>query len=144
MKAVTWILVGILAFVGYEAYELAMGTGTLQFIFQGVNFNGLTNWTVNITVQNVSNATVTINSMTGNVLINGNQLASISSFTPTTVPANGQINIPVTVQPSLLSIPGDVQQLIQTPGSNFDFSVQGNANVSGFILPFTLDKMITV
>lgn len=148
MKAINIILLGALAFLGYQAYELAAGTGTMQVILADVTVQSPLNYLVTLTVQNVSNASITVNSMTGNVLINGGQLASIS-YLPgagngTVVPPNGQINIPVTASASLLSLPGDIQQLVQSGGQTVDFTVTGNVNASGFVLPFTLDKTVNL
>lgn len=140
MKTGTVVLLGIGGLVLWEAYNLSVGTGTMQIVFKGVQINSLTNYTITLTAQNVSNVSISINSMTGNVLINGNQLASISDFTVRTIPANGQIDIPITVQPSLLSIPVDIQQLITNGGQTIDFTVTGNVNASGFVLPFSLDQ----
>lgn len=149
MKATTWLLLAGLAFLGYEAWQLAVGTDMLQVILQGVQINSLTNYTVTLTAQNVSDAELTINALTGNILINGNQLASISTtsvpgWQPIIIPARGQANIPINVVPNLLSLPADIQQLIQSGGQTVDFTVQGGANVSGFVIPFSLDKIVNL
>lgn len=149
MKAGTLLLMAGLAFLGYEAWQLAVGTGTMQVILQGVQINSLTNYVVTLTAQNVSDASITINAMTGNILINGNQLATIATtsipgWQPIVIPARGQANIPINVSPDLLSLPADIQQLINNGGQTIDFTVQGDINASGFVLPFTLDKTVTL
>lgn len=140
MKTGTLLLVAGGVYLAYRAYELAEGTGTMQVVFKGVQVNSPLNYTVVLTAQNISNSPISVNSMTGNILLNGEQFASISDFTPVSVPANGQVDIPINVAPSLLSLPGDLQQLLQNGGQTLDFTVQGNINASGFVLPFNLDK----
>lgn len=144
MKFGTVVLVGGGIFLAWKAYQLAVGTGTLEVIFKDVRVNGPLNYTIILTAQNISDADITANSMTGNILLNGEQFASISNFTKTVIPANGQVDIPITVQPSLLDLPGNIQSLIQNGGQTLDFTVTGNVNASGFVLPFTLDKTFNI
>jgi Late embryogenesis abundant protein len=149
MKPVTIAVLAVGAYLLYQGYEMAAGTGTMQIIFSGLNINGPLNYTATLTIQNISNVPITVNSMTGNILINGNQLASISAFgtagqPAVTVPPNGQTQVNVNVLPSLLSLPGDVAQLLSGGGQSVDFTAAGNANVSGLIIPFSVDKVVSV
>lgn len=129
----------------YWITEIGALANTVNILFQGVQFNGLTNLSVVLTVQNITNASVTVNSMTGNLLVNGNQLANLSFFNnPVTVPANGSVNIPIQVSLSLLSLPGTVQQLLSMSGTTLTFNAVGNANVSNLILPFNLSLPVSI
>lgn len=143
MKATTVILLASGAYGLYYISQLGLATSTITVVFQGVNFNSLTSLTVNLLVQNITNASVTVNSMTGNLLMNGSQLASLSDFTARVIPANGQVTVPINVSLSLLSLPGDIVSLTQLTGQTIDFTVVGNVNVSGLILPINLDNPIT-
>lgn len=142
MKTGTLVLLGVGGYLLWDITQNAIAVNTVNIVLQGVQVNSITDYVVTLTVQNVSNISATVNSMTGNILINGNQLASISNFTATTVPANGQINIPVTVQPSLLSLPGDIANIIQNGMNTLNFTVVGNVNVNGLVLPFTLTQAV--
>lgn len=144
MKTGTIALIGVGAFILYDLSQLSTAVGTVQVLFSGIKINNVVNYTVTLTVQNISNIAVAVNGMTGNVLLNGNELASISDFTVRQVPARGQVDIPVTVTPSLFDLPSNIADLLQTSGQNLNFTVDGNVNVNGLVLPFTLDKAITI
>jgi LEA14-like dessication related protein len=144
MKTSTFLLLGAGAYALYYLGNVGVATNTIQVIFSGVNIKSLTDYVVTMTVQNISNASLTVNAMSGNLLLNGNQVASMSDFTPRVIPAAGQVNIDIEITPNLLDIPSAIQNLIQTPGQNLVFTAVGNVNVSGLVLPFNLDKTITL
>jgi hypothetical protein len=143
MKGTTVLLGAAVLYGIYSISQLGLAANTINVVFQGVNFNSLTSLTANMLVQNITNASVTVNSMTGNLLMNGKQLASISDFTQRVIPPNGQVTVPVNVSLSLLSLPGDIISLTQLSGQTIDFTATGNTNVSGLILPFNLDLPVT-
>lgn len=143
MKTSTIVLLAAAGYGVYYLSQLNMGVDTVNINFAGVQIKSLTDYVVQLNVQNVSNISATVNSLSGNILINGNQLGSISDFSPTTIPANGQINIPVEISPSILSIPGDVQSVMNS-GGILNFTAVGNINVAGLVLPFNLEKSVTL
>lgn len=143
MKTSTVLLLAGGAYGLYYISELGLATNTITVVFQGVNFQSLTSVQVNLLIQNITNASVTVNSMTGNLLMNGNQLAALSDFTQRVIPANGQVTVPINVSLSVLSLPGNIISLTQLTGQTIDFTAVGNVNVSGLILPFNLDLPVT-
>lgn len=144
MKTGTLLLIAAVAFLGYEALQLNTASNTLQVIFNGVQINGPLNYTLNFIALNVSNATVNLNSLAADVTINGNDLGEVTNFTPIVIQPNAQTPINVTLQPSVLSIPGTVQALLNQPTGTFDFKITGNMNVNSLVLPLNLEKTITV
>lgn len=125
--------------------NLGIGAADVQFILGGVQIQGLTTIQVQLIVQNVSNADFKINSMSGTVTLNGNMLGNVSSFpaTPIVVKANSQVPINVTLNLSLLSVPGVVQQLLAGTNQQLNFVVTGNVNLNSLVVPFTVQDSIT-
>lgn len=144
MKTGTLLVVGAIAFLGYEFLQLNTAGNTLQVVFQGVQVNGPLNYTLNLIVQNVSNATLALNSLAADVTINGNDLGNVSNFTAITIQPNSQTPVNVTLQPSILSIPGTVQALLANPTGSFDFKITGNMNVNSLVLPLNVEKVINI
>lgn len=128
----------------YYITQLGVATNTVSIIFEGVNIKTATEYEVIMRVQNVSNVSVSVNSMTGTLSLNSNPIADLSFFGGVTVPANGQVDIPVSVSISLFSLPATVKDLLNGGGSELNFNVTGNANVSGLVLPFDFDKTMSV
>jgi LEA14-like dessication related protein len=146
MKLSNILIFGGIAVIAYELLNLGTAAGTAQFLLEGVTVNSITNYTVQILVQNVSNANVTLNSLVADIQLNGTDIGNASYFpsTPTVISGNSQQVVNLTVNPSLLSLPGAIINIVNAPGSALNFNVTGNANVNGLVLPFTLTKTVTV
>ena len=137
MKTSTVVLIGLGAAAVWYYANLGVAANTINFVVGNVNFDGLTTLTVNLTAQNVSNVDLKVSSMSGTVFMNGSTFANISDFTPVTVAANSQMNIPIVVKISVLSLGSNIMSLINSGSA--DFSVHGNANVNGMPIPFDTD-----
>jgi hypothetical protein len=124
--------------------NLGTAANTIAIVFKTVILNSPLNYTVVLTVQNVSNVSAVIKSMTGELSLDSNAIASLSDFSERIVPPNGQIDIPVTVNLSLIDLPGAIQNIVTSGANELNFNVSGNVNLSSLILPFNLDKTITV
>jgi LEA14-like dessication related protein len=145
MKTGTMLLLGGGAYLLYQAFEKAQFANTVNILFQGVTIENLNSIIVKMVVQNITDTTVTVNSMTGTLLLNGNEIANISKFDPQTIASNSQTEIDVKVSPDLGAIVMNFTSLISTPGSQLNFTAMGNVNLSGLpILPFNLDKTVTI
>lgn len=136
----------LLALAGIGLYWFAqLGTAgnTAQLIFSGVTVNSPTNFTLHFIVQNISNATVKFNGLTGTVAVNGTVIGNISNFTPITIQPVSQQNLNVNFQPNLLGVASEISQLFTTGNQSLDFTINGNYNIDGFVLPFNLENAVT-
>jgi hypothetical protein len=145
MKTGTIALIALGAGALY-LFNLAQAANVVQVVLSGVNIQSLTNWNITFMVQNVSNANIVINSMSGVVNVNGVQIANISAFPPggITVPPNQQVPINVQFSPSPLSIPAAVMSILNAPTGNSQIPINavGNINLGGLILPFNLSQNV--
>lgn len=144
MKTGTILLIGAGAGLLYYISQLGIATNTVSILFEGIQAKSLTDFIVTMRIQNVSNVSVNVNSMTGTLSLFSNPVANLSDFTQRTVPANGQVDIQLEAAIDLLNLPATIQSVFQNAGSELDFTIAGNANVSGLVLPFSLDKSISV
>lgn len=142
MKFTDIALVGGGIWAVYHFANLGVAANVVQIVLDGVQIKGFANYVITLKIQNVSNAIINVNSAVGNVLINGNQLASFSDFSKRSVGPNSEQRLDVNVSPDFLSLPGVVKQLIQSGGTTVKFTIEGNANVNGLVLPFTLDQQV--
>lgn len=144
MKTSTVLLLGAGGYALYYFSQLGVATSTVRVVFNGVNVKGITNYEVLMTVQNLSNISINVNSMAGDIILNGNRLATLAFFNgQIVVPANSQIDIPVNVSPDLLSIPSVIRDIIHNGVGTLNFTVIGDANINGLVLPFNLDKAVS-
>lgn len=131
-------VVGLGLFV-WNTAQLGLAAATIQVILQSVDISGLTSYKVTFLVQNVTNATLTVNSMTGTVTVNGNTLGNISTFTQVVVPPNSQMPIVVTINLSVLNLPSDVIAIINNNTGSLLFAATGYVNVSGVPAPIAFN-----
>lgn len=140
MKTGQVLLIGAAGLAAYYFANLGIATGTMNFVFSGIKINSINDFVFTITMQNVSNADLNVNSMSGNILLNGDSFANISDFTKRTIPGNSQADIDVHIKPQLFSLSTQIQNLINNPGSQLSFTINGNANVNGLVLPFSIEE----
>jgi len=140
MKTGSVLLLGIGGYLVVRYFgNLGVAVNTISFILKKVEIKAINNIVVTLTVQNVSNATLSVNSMAGDIFLNGIELASISDFTQRTVPGNSAIDVPINVRPAYGSLSQQITALLNGK-TNMDFTIQGNANVNGLVFPFNLTQ----
>lgn len=110
----------------------------------GVSFDGITPLLrLDILIQNVSAETFTIQSFVGNLLVNGYQVGTISSFTSLTIPAASQVVYPVVVRMSLIGVVSDLVNVItKGSGTSQVIQVNGFVNASGIVAPINLNYKV--
>ncbi|MES2427626.1 MAG: hypothetical protein V4560_11675 [Bacteroidota bacterium] len=144
MKTGTTLLLcagGVLA-VYYS--KLLRAAGVVDIVFSGVQLQGITDYVISLMFQNVSNATIVVNSVAGTVYVNGNTLASISDFDQVSIPPNSQQEVKFHVNPSLLTLPGVIRDILNMKGSTFVFNIKANANINNIIVPIDLDETVSI
>lgn len=110
-----------------------------------VTFQGLTPVLVlTLSVSNPGNVPAGITNMQGSLASNGNNLGSIASFTPITVPPMQSNLINVTVNMSLVGAASDIINLITNQSGNpISIGLTGVAIVNGQQQPFNLTYSIS-
>lgn len=144
MKTGTVLLIAGVGLVAYQFIQLNTGLNTVQFMIAGFSFKSLTTYEIQLLVQNVSNANANLNALTGIVTINDNQVGNVTDFTPVNIAPRSQQIVNIDFTPNLLALPGTIQQLINSPGSNFNIGLSGNANVGGLVIPFNVTQSVQV
>lgn len=144
MKTGNLLLLGGAGLIIYYLSQLGVAGKTVQFVFKGVSFLSATKLQIQLMVQNVSNANITLNALTGDVTINGNELGSASTFTPVDIPGASQQQINLILDISILSLPSTIINLINQAGNTLNFQVTGNANINSLVVPFSVQQAITI
>lgn len=140
----TAILLGLAGLAVYEYSQLGLAAADVQFLFQGVNVNSLSNVQVTMLVQNVSNTPIVLNSMTLDLSVNGQSIGNAAVFpqVPITIQPNSQQPVAISITPDWLSIPSTVQSLIQSNSPNVKFEAVGTANVNNIPFPIDVQKSV--
>lgn len=114
-----------------------------RFSFQKMSIN----WKqkqilIGLGVQNPTSNSITINAISGELLVNGNSLASIESNTIIRIAAKGNSIIPLILKPSLIGLFAQIKALLQKNKDKKKQSIAarfvGTANLSGLMIPLDL------
>jgi hypothetical protein len=110
----------------------------------GLTFDGVQPiLTLHIGVQNVSNASFTINSFVGNLTANDKTLGTASSFIPILIGASSQTTFPVQIRLNLIGITSDIIAILNgQSGLQQTIKLQGYVNASGLVAPVELTYKI--
>lgn len=98
---------------------------------------------IGIGVQNPTNGSISINSISGELLINKNSIATIESNVNTTILPNQNSVIPLILKPSLLGLFVQIKSLLTKQEKNkaknkLNARFEGVANSNGLIIPLSL------
>lgn len=134
---------GILLYYFSKAKAAALINYNINSV--ALNFKGITPvLKILLNVQNVTNESIIINSMTGNLFIDNTNVGSISNFNQTLIANNSQSVYEIVVSLNLLGVVSDLINLI-TNHSGISKTVQivANANVEGLIIPINAKYTIS-
>lgn len=142
MKTSNLLIIGFGGLLVWEWFQKGVSAATVQLVINGFKFKSINDLQISFLVQNVGNAPININSMSGQVSVNGNFIGNVSYFPAQHIPVGGNSQAPITVdfQPSFLSLPSAIKDLLQTGSNNFTLTVTGNLNYDGIVLPFTVEE----
>lgn len=100
--------------------KLKFGSGKLQLIFL---------------LQNPSSTSIVLNSLVGDLYINGKAISNLTSFQKITIPPNNQVELPITVKPSLTDLVTFLIGLFKNKSKNIEAEFRGNVNAEDFVIP---------
>lgn len=121
----------------------AVAAGRLSFFpgdVTGFGIEGITP-VANITlrVQNSSNASLKINSLSGNVYANNTLVGNLSGFQPVYIRGNSEGTIPVNVRFQPIGIVNQLIQAWNTHNFQEKFTVDGTVNAEGIPVPLKME-----
>jgi hypothetical protein len=113
-----------------------------NFSFEGLKFD----WKkkkveIVLSCSNPTNNNITLNSVVGNLIVNNNTIASIESFSKTTIIANGKTNIKLDLIPSAIGILMSIKEFVTNKArtkQKINAKFIGSANMEGIIIPLDL------
>jgi LEA14-like dessication related protein len=142
MRNLFWIVGGVAAI--YLLSKLRFGQKA-NFMLRSLRPGGtLLAPTINVemAVQNPTNQTITIKSITGSVSVNDKYLANVSAFGDQKVLPNSESILRLTARPSATGVFQSVKEILTQPIGTIAASFQGTANVDGLVVPISESRTI--
>lgn len=138
MKIGNIIAIGALGFGIWYILRKSSVAKSAQFSFENIDVD-LRKQKVLMTlgVLNPTNTPLTFNSVVGNLLLNGNQVATIDSFEQVTIAPTAKTNIKITLRPSVVGIFSTIKDIVKSKlqGRKVNAEFVGNANIDGITFP---------
>jgi len=142
MRNIFWVVGGVAAI--YLLSKLRFGQKA-NFFLRSLRPGGtLLSPTVNVemAVQNPTNQTITIKSITGSVSVNDKYLANVSAFGDQKVLPNQESILLLTARPSATGVFQSIREILTQPIGTIAASFQGTANVDGLVVPISESRTI--
>lgn len=144
------LISGALAFLAYTAYGTVQAFESMTFKIKNISFGSIVLGSplpavITFTLLNSTSYPVTINSIYGSILINGLTVATLlnSAITATTIPANGSVDIPVSITISISNAVEEIaNSIISKTGMTTTFD--GYITIQGVTLPIPINQSLTV
>ena len=142
MRNIFWVVGGVAAI--YLLSKLRFGQKA-NFMLRSLRPGGtLLAPTINVemAVQNPTNQTITIKSITGSVSVNDKYLANVSAFGDQKVLPNSESVLRLTARPSAVGVFQSVREILMQPIGTSSASFQGTANIDGIVVPISESRTI--
>ena len=142
MRNIFWVVGGVAAI--YLLSKLRFGQKA-NFMLRSLRPGGtLLAPTINVemAVQNPTNQTINIKSITGSVSVNDKYLANVSAFGDQKVLPNSESVLRLTARPSAVGVFQSVREILMQPIGTSSASFQGTANVDGIVVPISESRTI--
>jgi len=142
MRNLFWVVGGVAAI--YLLSKLRFGQKA-NFMLRSLRPGGtLLAPTINVemAVQNPTNQTITIKSITGDLSVNDKYLANVSAFGDQKVLPNQESILRLTARPSATGVFQSIREILTQPVGSIAASFQGTANVDGLVVPISESRNI--
>lgn len=141
-KSILWIAAGAAALFLVSRLSFSK---KINFLFAGIKPGGTLLQPVievSLLVQNPTNQTVTIRSLSGQVLLNNRLISNVSSFNEQTIQPNSETVIKINARPLITNFFSSINFILTSKTGNNRITITGSANIDNVSLPFTITESI--
>jgi hypothetical protein len=139
MKLLPALGLGVAAVYVLSKLSFAGNASRLNYTISGISLgmSGLNPViSLNLVIQNPTNQIFNVAAIVANVSLNGEAIGNVAGFTPVSIPAASQANVPLTVTVSGLSLISDVVGILNgSSGVSALLHVTGTVNANSTLLP---------
>jgi LEA14-like dessication related protein len=138
VKLLNGILIGTGLIWLFNRIGIASIASSLNFRIGGLGFSG-GNPVITLVAQNPQSAGFAVNSIVGDVYINGTLMGNLSMFQQVMITPVSEVALPLTVRVNWLGLPGFITDVLQNGWkAGMTVNIKGNANVETTIVPLNL------
>jgi hypothetical protein len=134
-STIVLIALGILAI--YMISGPLSTLSNLNFIARGAAMNGGA-LQLTLGIQNPTSGAITLNSLVGNILVNGASFGNISNFASTIIAPNQETDIVLNIAPNDIGIAAGLLTSLEGGTDSLTVTAQATANINGAPVPVNL------
>ena len=121
-------------------YFIAKKSLSSKLLFQIDNLGSKGKWynpiiVISLRVLNPSNQSAKLNSITGELFLNGKLISNVTSFVPQNISAKAESIIKLEAQPGITGAASLLLDILQNKKAGYKIKFDGNANVDGIVVP---------
>ena len=132
--------------IGYFAYKYiskGFAAKKLNIKLRSIRLNPISKASLTLDIINPTNTNININSIVGDVIVNGYSISTINYQNAVSIPANGSIFIELMIKVNPLDAGGFILDLIQKKGKLGKIKVLGSVSGEGIVAPFSIEQNLT-
>jgi LEA14-like dessication related protein len=135
-----YISYGVIGLLAYLSLKKAAAAKNFTFLLKGLSISKFPKIEVIIGIQNPSNDRFTIESITGEVSINGKTVGNINSFQKIIIAPNQATLMRIELIPSFFGIGQTIMQMIKKRAKgSLLVNLKGVANMAGIQIPLNVN-----
>jgi LEA14-like dessication related protein len=139
-KILPYLIGGGLLFAAYKFFYKAKAAATLNIKLRTIKLNPISKAAVSLQIINPTPASINIDSITADVLINNFALSTLNFQKRTVIPANGSVNVDLSIKINPLDGFTFVANLLANKGKLNSIKIQGNVSGEGIVAPILIEQ----
>ncbi len=139
-KILPYLVGGGLLFAAYKYFYKAKAAATLNIKLRTIKLSPINKAAVSLEIINPTPANINFNSITADVLINDFALSTLNYQKPTLIPANGSINVDLSIKINPLDGLTFVANLLSNKGKLNSIKIQGSVSGEGIVAPILIEQ----
>lgn len=141
-NSIKYLLGGAIAYYAYVYFRKGSAAKTLNIKLQTLKLKPISEAAVIVEIINPNNASLNINSITADVLVNDYALSTVNYQQPTTIPANSSKTFELRIKINPLDAITFIASLFTSKKINV-ISLKGTVSAEGFTAPIDITKNLT-
>ena len=139
-KLIPCIIGGAGLFVAFKYFRKAKAAATLNIKLRTIKLQPISKAAVSLQIINPTPASVNFDSITADLLINDFALSTLNYQKPTLIPANGSVNVDLSIKINPLDGLTFIANLIANKGKLNTIKLVGSVSGEGIVAPIKIEQ----
>lgn len=139
-KLIPYLIGGGLLFAAYKYLYKAKAAATLNIKLRTIKLSPISKAAVSLQIINPTPASIRFDSITADLFINNFALSTLNYQKPSLIPANGSINVDLSIKINPLESLTFITNLLTTRGKLNNIKIEGTVSGEGITAPILIEQ----